>query len=73
MDVFALLVFEPLNVFTFEEFNQYKMSTLPRQREAIFWLFCGLEQWSGQPPGRGPVPVREEFVTGPYHYPGQML
>jgi len=23
-----------------------------------------------QPPGRGPVPVREEFVAGPYHFPG---
>jgi len=22
-----------------------------------------------QPQGRGPVPVREEFVTGPYHFP----
>jgi len=23
-----------------------------------------------QTSGRGPVPVREELVTGPYHFPG---
>ena len=30
------------------------------------WLYSS----GRQPPGRGPVPVREEFVTGPYRFPG---
>jgi len=41
------------------------------ERSLNFFRLCTTVYSSGrQPPGRGPMPVREEFVAGPYHFPG---
>jgi len=52
----------------------YVNAHLPISEQKCTKLFFTIVYNSGrQSPGRGPVPVREAFGTGPYHFPGKIF